>query len=129
MTFLEPTNDGKDLYVPLSLIASHNTSTSSHKHNYNVNQHIDSIIRRPDNITASLTRCHRYCSVTMPSIEVGTIGGGTTLPAQAAMLELLGITPLQRLVTPCNALVTLLYYPSNNLDRNDPKKCAFLLSL
>jgi hydroxymethylglutaryl-CoA reductase (NADPH) len=31
-----------------------------------------------------------YCSVTMPSIEVGTVGGGTTLPAQAAMLELLG---------------------------------------
>ncbi|KAI9502369.1 hydroxymethylglutaryl-CoA reductase [Coemansia spiralis] len=29
-------------------------------------------------------------SCTMPSIEVGTIGGGTTLPAQAACLEMLG---------------------------------------
>lgn len=31
------------------------------------------------------------CSVTMPSIEVGTVGGGTTLPAQSACLRLLGI--------------------------------------
>ena len=31
-----------------------------------------------------------HVSVTMPSIEVGTVGGGTTLPAQAACLELLG---------------------------------------
>lgn len=30
-------------------------------------------------------------SVSMPSIEVGTIGGGTILEAQAAMLELLGV--------------------------------------
>ncbi|KAI9716716.1 MAG: 3-hydroxy-3-methylglutaryl-coenzyme A (HMG-CoA) reductase isozyme [Chrysothrix sp. TS-e1954] len=30
-------------------------------------------------------------SVSMPSIEVGTIGGGTFLPAQAAMLDLLGV--------------------------------------
>jgi len=30
-------------------------------------------------------------SVTMPSVEVGTVGGGTTLPAQAACLELLGV--------------------------------------
>ena len=28
-----------------------------------------------------------YVSVTMPSIEVGTVGGGTNLPAQAACLE------------------------------------------
>lgn len=27
----------------------------------------------------------------MPSIEVGTIGGGTILPAQSACLELLGV--------------------------------------
>ena len=27
----------------------------------------------------------------MPCIEVGTIGGGTSLPAQAACLELLGV--------------------------------------
>lgn len=30
-------------------------------------------------------------SVTMPSVEVGTVGGGTTLPAQAACLDLLGV--------------------------------------
>lgn len=28
---------------------------------------------------------------TMPSIEVGTVGGGTILPAQAACLDLLGV--------------------------------------
>ncbi|EGC37571.1 hydroxymethylglutaryl CoA reductase [Dictyostelium purpureum] len=32
-----------------------------------------------------------YISVTMPSIEVGTVGGGTHLPAQAACLDLLKI--------------------------------------
>lgn len=32
-----------------------------------------------------------YMSVTMPSIEVGTIGGGTILPGQSASLELLGV--------------------------------------
>jgi hydroxymethylglutaryl-CoA reductase (NADPH) len=30
-----------------------------------------------------------YISCTMPSIEVGTVGGGTQLPAQAACLEML----------------------------------------
>ena len=30
-------------------------------------------------------------SVSMPSIEVGTIGGGTILEAQSAMLDLLGV--------------------------------------
>ena len=30
-------------------------------------------------------------SVSMPSIEVGTIGGGTILEAQSAMLEMLGV--------------------------------------
>lgn len=30
-------------------------------------------------------------SVSMPSIEVGTIGGGTILEGQSAMLELLGV--------------------------------------
>jgi len=29
-----------------------------------------------------------YISVTMPSLEVGTVGGGTQLPAQAACLEM-----------------------------------------
>lgn len=32
-----------------------------------------------------------HVSVTMPSIEVGTVGGGTGLPAQWACLELLGV--------------------------------------
>lgn len=32
-----------------------------------------------------------YMSVTMPSIEVGTVGGGTNLAPQAACLEMLGI--------------------------------------
>jgi len=35
-------------------------------------------------------------SVTMPSVEVGTVGGGTTLPAQAACLELLGVRGASR---------------------------------
>ncbi|XP_028399125.1 3-hydroxy-3-methylglutaryl-coenzyme A reductase-like [Dendronephthya gigantea] len=32
-----------------------------------------------------------YMSCTMPSVEVGTIGGGTILPPQAACLEMLGV--------------------------------------
>jgi len=32
-----------------------------------------------------------YMSVTMPSIEVGTVGGGTSLGGQSACLELLGV--------------------------------------
>lgn len=32
-----------------------------------------------------------YCSVSMPSIEVGTVGGGTHLASQSACLKLLGI--------------------------------------
>eukprot|EP00824_Muranothrix_gubernata_P002140 TRINITY_DN1247_c0_g1_i2.p1 TRINITY_DN1247_c0_g1~~TRINITY_DN1247_c0_g1_i2.p1 ORF type:complete len:574 (-),score=111.08 TRINITY_DN1247_c0_g1_i2:129-1751(-) len=32
-----------------------------------------------------------YISVTMPSIEVGTVGGGTHLPAQMTCLEMLGV--------------------------------------
>jgi hydroxymethylglutaryl-CoA reductase (NADPH) len=32
-----------------------------------------------------------YISVTMPCLEVGTIGGGTHLPAQSANLDLLGV--------------------------------------
>lgn len=32
-----------------------------------------------------------YISCTMPSIEVGTVGGGTFLPAQAACLEMMGV--------------------------------------
>lgn len=36
-------------------------------------------------------RGNLHISVSMPSIEVGTIGGGTILEPQAAMLELLGV--------------------------------------
>lgn len=32
-----------------------------------------------------------FCSVTLPNVLVGTVGGGTGLPAQAAALELLGL--------------------------------------
>jgi len=32
-----------------------------------------------------------YITCTMPSIEVGTVGGGTVLPAQSACLEMLGV--------------------------------------
>lgn len=32
-----------------------------------------------------------YISCTMPSIEIGTVGGGTILPAQAACLDILGV--------------------------------------
>lgn len=32
-----------------------------------------------------------YASVSMPSIEVGTIGGGTHLPSQSSCLEMLGV--------------------------------------
>jgi len=32
-----------------------------------------------------------YLSVTMPSVEVGTVGGGTGLPAQSACLDIMGL--------------------------------------
>jgi hydroxymethylglutaryl-CoA reductase (NADPH) len=32
-----------------------------------------------------------HVSVTMPSVEVGTVGGGTHLPAQAGCLEICGV--------------------------------------
>jgi hydroxymethylglutaryl-CoA reductase (NADPH) len=32
-----------------------------------------------------------YVTCTMPSIEIGTVGGGTTLPAQASCLDILGV--------------------------------------
>jgi len=32
-----------------------------------------------------------YISCTMPSLEVGTVGGGTNLPAQSACLEMMGL--------------------------------------
>lgn len=33
-----------------------------------------------------------FCSVTMPNILVGTVGGGTALPSQSACLDVLGLT-------------------------------------
>ncbi|MEM3033848.1 MAG: 3-hydroxy-3-methylglutaryl-CoA reductase, partial [Nitrososphaerota archaeon] len=33
-----------------------------------------------------------YVSVTLPSLEVGTVGGGTWLPAQRTALELMGVS-------------------------------------
>ena len=32
-----------------------------------------------------------YITCSMPSIEVGTVGGGTILPAQSSCLEMLGV--------------------------------------
>ena len=32
-----------------------------------------------------------YCAVTMPSIEVGTVGGGTHLDGQSSCLSLIGV--------------------------------------
>ena len=32
-----------------------------------------------------------YISCTMPSLEVGTVGGGTILPAQSACLKMMGV--------------------------------------
>lgn len=37
-----------------------------------------------------------YVSCTMPSIEIGTVGGGTVLPPQAACLEMLGVRGMFR---------------------------------
>ena len=50
----------------------------------------------PLTVDSNLTNCHSrngdlQISVSMPSIEVGTIGGGTILEAQSAMLEMLGV--------------------------------------
>jgi hydroxymethylglutaryl-CoA reductase (NADPH) len=44
-----------------------------------------------------------HMSVSMPSIEVGTVGGGTTLPAQAAALNMLGCQGANREKTGANA--------------------------
>lgn len=32
-----------------------------------------------------------HVTVTLPSLEVGTVGGGTSLPPQAAALSMLGV--------------------------------------
>lgn len=37
-----------------------------------------------------------YITCTMPSLEVGTVGGGTGLPGQSACLEMLGVRGAHR---------------------------------
>eukprot|EP01147_Barroeca_monosierra_P003195 gene3195-5924_t len=44
-----------------------------------------------------------HMSVTMPSVEVGTVGGGTSLPAQAAALDMLGCQGASKEKTGANA--------------------------
>ncbi|CAG0912438.1 unnamed protein product [Notodromas monacha] len=44
-----------------------------------------------------------YVSVTMPSLELGTVGGGTVLPAQQACLSLLGVSGASATVPGANA--------------------------
>ncbi|EGD76971.1 3-hydroxy-3-methylglutaryl coenzyme A reductase [Salpingoeca rosetta] len=44
-----------------------------------------------------------HMSVSMPSIEIGTVGGGTSLPAQAAALKMLGCQGANREATGANA--------------------------
>jgi hydroxymethylglutaryl-CoA reductase (NADPH) len=48
-----------------------------------------------------------YASVTLPSVVVGTVGGGTTLPGQRACLEIMGLAgegKAQALAEVCGAL-------------------------
>lgn len=45
----------------------------------------------PANSHSLSTNGNLQIAVSMPSIEVGTIGGGTILEAQGAMLDLLGV--------------------------------------
>ena len=48
-----------------------------------------------------------YAAVTLPSIVVGTVGGGTALPSQRACLEILGLAgegKAQALAEVCGAL-------------------------
>jgi len=44
-----------------------------------------------------------YVSVTMPTIEVGTIGGGTSLPPQRSMLQIIGVDGAHKEVPGKNA--------------------------
>jgi len=44
-----------------------------------------------------------YMSVTMPCVEVGTIGGGTQLPGQSACLDLLGVKGAHKEIPGANA--------------------------
>jgi hydroxymethylglutaryl-CoA reductase (NADPH) len=44
-----------------------------------------------------------HMSVTMPSVEVGTVGGGTSLPAQAACLDLMGCQGANKVIVGAHA--------------------------
>lgn len=44
-----------------------------------------------------------YVSITMPSLEVGTVGGGTSLPSQAACLDMIGVRGASKTVPGDNA--------------------------
>nr|CAD7586039.1 unnamed protein product [Timema genevievae] len=57
-----------------------------------------------------------YISVTMPSIEIGTIGGGTVLPPQGACLEMLGVKGPN------------IEYPGENANRLARIVCATVLA-
>ena len=54
-----------------------------------------------------------YISCTMPCIEVGTVGGGTGLPAQAASLDLLGVLGPNRENPGANAQTLAKYICAN----------------
>jgi len=66
-----------------------------------------------------------YISCTMPSIEVGTVGGGTVLPAQAACLEVSALFHLS--LWSCDAIimsiVILLYWYGLLVKSNFLKIC------
>lgn len=53
--------------------------------------------------TAGADKEDLYISCTMPSIEVGTVGGGTFLPGQSACLEMIGCKGANRDVPGANA--------------------------
>lgn len=46
-----------------------------------------------------------YVSCMLPSLEVGTVGGGTALAAQAACLDIMGVKGIFRLPNPMNVFV------------------------
>ena len=50
-----------------------------------------------------------YMSVTMPAIEVGTIGGGTSLTPQHACIDLMAVGTLQNVVNKINNIIFKLY--------------------
>ena len=57
-----------------------------------------------------------YVTCTMPSIEVGTVGGGTILPAQSSCLDILGVKGAN------------LHQPGENADQLAKIICATVLA-